>query len=192
MQVAFGEVFAHSSYIALSCALAILVFLFAVWLPNIGLLAEVFGASSTPFETKLKLAWSLLGGIRTNFSLLSAGYTIAIAVLFGVNIAMVAYFLKRTRLRQGFGGQARSGITRQDVATGFGGITSGALGIGCAACGSFILSATLSSLGAAGALAILPLRGGEFGVFGVILLAVSLFLIAKKIAAPLTCNAKPL
>ncbi|TSC78361.1 MAG: hypothetical protein G01um101429_821 [Parcubacteria group bacterium Gr01-1014_29] len=192
LRVAFEEVFSYFSYIALASALAILAFLFAVWLPNIGLLAEVFGVSSTPLETKLKLAWSLLGGIRTNFSLLSAGYTIAIAALFGVNIAMVAYFLKRTRLRQSYGGQARSILAGQDVAAGLGGITSGVFGIGCAACGSFILSAVLSSLGAAGALAILPLRGGEFGILSVALLAFSLVLISKKIAAPLTCNTKPL
>ena len=153
-----------------------------MWLPNIGLLTEVFGASSTPLETKLKLAWNLLGGIRTNFSLLSAGYTIAIAALFGINIAMVVYFLKR----------ARNNLARQDIAAGFGGIASGALGIGCAACGSFLLSTLLASFGAASALVILPLRGGEFGILSVILLAFSLVLISKKIAAPLMCNTKPL
>ena len=192
LRVAFEEVFAHSSYIALASALAVIAFLFAVWLPNIGLLTEVFGAASTPLETKLKLAWSLLGGIRTNFSLLSAGYTIAIAALFGINIAMVVYFLKRTRLRFTSDGQARNNLARQDVAAGFGGIASGALGIGCAACGSFLLSALLASFGAASALAILPLRGGEFGILSVILLAFSLVLISKKIAAPLICNTKPL
>jgi hypothetical protein len=48
----------------------------------------------------------------------------------------------------------------------------------------------LSSFGAASALAILPLRGGEFGILSVALLAFSLILISKKIAAPLTCNVK--
>ena len=180
LQVAFGEVFVVNSYIALASTFAIAAFLFAVWLPNFGLIGEVFGTSSAPLVAKLKVAITLLGGIGTNFSFLSAGYTIAIAALFGVNIAMVAYFLKRTRTR----------LARQDVAAGFGGIASGALGIGCAACGSFILSTALSSFGAAGALAILPLRGGEFGILSVVLLAFSLTLISRKIAAPLTCNIK--
>lgn len=176
--MAFGEVFANASYIALASTLAIAAFLFAVWLPNFGLIGEVFSASSAPLAAKLKITISLLGGIGTNFSFLSAGYTITIAVLFGVNIAMVAYFLKRTRAR----------LARQDVAVGFGGIASGALGIGCTACGSFILSTMLSSLGVASALAILPLRGGEFGILSVALLLVSLTLISKKIAAPFICN----
>lgn len=174
LRIAFEEVFAHSFYIAFAGALAILAFLIAVWLPNSGLLVEVFSRSSAPLETKLKLAWSLLHGIRTNFSLFSAGYTIIIAVLFGINMTMMIYFLKRIR----------SGLARRDIAAGSSGIISGALGIGCAACGSFILSA----LGTTGALAILPLRGGEFGIVSVVLLTTSLFIISKKIAAPVTCN----
>ncbi len=180
LQVAFSEVFANISYIALASALAIVVFLFAVWFPNFSLIGEVFNTSSAPLAIKLKLAWSLLGGISTNFSLLSAGYTIAIAMLFGINLAMITYFLKRARAR----------LARQDMAAGIGGIASGALGIGCAACGPFILSTMFSSLGVAGAFAILPFRGGEFGILSVVLLAFSLVLISKKIAAPLTCNVK--
>lgn len=178
LQVAFSEVFASTSYIALASALAILVFLFAVWLPNIGLLVEVFDVSSTPFATKFKLAWSLLGGIRTNFSMLSAGYTIAIAVLFGINVAMIVYFLKHTRAR----------LAGRDVAVGLGGITSGILGVGCAACGSFLLMIILSSFGAAGILAYLPLAGGEFGILGVLLLIISLFFTAKVVTEPPICK----
>lgn len=178
LRVAFSEVFVNTSCIALASALAIAAFLFAVWLPNLGLMGEVFSAGSTPLVTKFKIAISLLGGIGTNFSTLSAGYTIAIAALFGVNIAMIVYFLKRTRVR----------LARQDVAAGLGGLASGALSIGCAACGSFILSTALSSFGAVGALAILPLRGGEFGILSVVLLLVSLTLTAKKIAAPFICK----
>ncbi len=180
LQVAFGEVFANASYIALASTLTIFAFLFAVWLPNISLIGEVFSTSNAPLAAKLKVAIALLGGIGTNFSFLSAGYTIAIAALFGINLAMVVYFLKRTR----------AGLGRQNFAAGVSGIASGALGIGCAACGSFILTTTLSSIGAAGALAILPLRGGEFGILSVALLALSLILISKKIATPLTWSVK--
>lgn len=178
LRMAFDKVFAHSSYIVLAGAAMTAAFLFAVWFPNFGLIGEVFGASSAPLAAKLKVAIALLGGIVTNFSFLSAGYTVAIAALFGINAAMVVYFLKRTRV--GLGGQS--------LAAGVGGIASGVLGIGCAACGSLILSALLSSVGAAGALAILPLRGGEFGILSVALLLGALLLISKKIAAPLICN----
>jgi len=177
LQLAFGLVFSHTSYILLAGALAVVAFLFVVWFPNFGLLGEVFTTSSAPLAAKLEVAISLIGSIGINFSILSAGYTVLIAILFGTNVAMIFYLLKR----------GRTDLARQEVAVGFGGVASGVVGIGCAACGSLLLGTTLSSLGAASALAVLPLHGGEFGILSVVLLFVSLLLISKKIAAPITC-----
>lgn len=184
---AFGQVFAYPSYIALAGVLAILAFVLAVWLPNLGLIAQVFSDSNAPLSATLGIALSLLGGIGTNFSLLSAGYTIAIAVLFGLTVAMIAYSVKQWRI-------AAAG---QSIAIGSGAMLSGVLGVGCAACGSLILGVVLPSLGAAGALAALPLDGEEFGILSVALLFVSLLLISKVIAESIACplaqirNARP-
>jgi len=177
LRAAFGQVFAHPPYLALAGVLAILTFLLAVWFPNLGLIGEVFSGSNAPLAAKLGIALSLLGGIGTNFSLLSAGYTIAIAVLFGITAAMIAYLLKQRRV-------AAAG---QNIAIGSGGVASGVLGIGCAACGSLILGAVLPSLGAAGAVAALPLKGEEFGILSVVLLFVSLLLVSKNIAESVAC-----
>lgn len=136
------------------------------------------GHPGIPFLQKVNLPISLLGSITTNFTLLSASYTIAIAVLFGINLSMIVYYLKRriTNIKQ-------SGIT-----TGFLGITSGIIGIGCAACGSVLLMSILALFGASWVISLLPLRGGEFGIFGVILLALSLYTIAKQIQNPAVCK----
>ena len=177
LRVAFGQVFAYRSYIALAGVLAILVFLLAVWFPNLGLIAQVFSASNAPLAATLGIALSLLGGIVTNFSLLSAGYTIAITVLFGLTTAMIAYLVKQRRI-------AAAG---QSIAIGSGAVASGVLGVGCAACGSLIVGVVLPSLGAAGALAALPLNGEEFGILSVLLLFVSLLLVSKNIAESIAC-----
>lgn len=177
LQAAFRQVFARSSYIALASALSVVAFLLAVWFPNLGLIGEVFSGSNAPLAAKLGVALSLLGGIGTNFSLLSAGYTIAIAVLFGITTAMIVYLLTQRQV-------AAAG---QNIAIGSGGVASGVLGIGCAACGSLILGAGVPFLGAAGALAVLPLNGAEFGILSVALLFVSLLLISRKIAEPIAC-----
>ena len=177
LRVAFGQVFAYRSYIALAGVLAILVFLLAVWFPNLGLIAQVFSDSNAPLAATLGIALSLLGGIGTNFSLLSAGYTTAIAVLFGLTAAMIVYLVKQRRI-------AAAG---QSIAIGSGAVVSGVLGVGCAACGSLILGVVLPSLGAAGALVALPLNGEEFGILSVALLLVSLLLISKNIAEPIAC-----
>ena len=177
LRVAFGQVFAYPSYIALAAALAIPAFLLAVWFPNLGLIAQVFSDSNAPLAATFGIALSLLGGIGTNFTLLSAGYTIAIAGLFGLNTAMIAYLVKQRRV-------AAAG---QSIAIGSGAVVSGVLGVGCAACGSLILGVVLPSLGAAGALAALPLNGEEFGILSVALLFVSLLLISKNIAESIAC-----
>ena len=175
---AFTEVFANTSYVALASVLALLAFVFAVWLPNIGLITDIFMTSSAPFVAKLKIALSLLGGIGTNFSTFSASYTIAIATLFGIIAAMIVYLARKKRARLG-------GNT---LATGIGGTLSGILGVGCAARGSFLLITILSAFGAAGALALSPLKGGEFGIASVVLLLASLVLISKKITESPICK----
>ena len=175
---AFNEVFARALYIAIASVLALAAFVFAVWLPNIGLITDIFKTSSTPLASKLKIAVNLLGGISTNFSTLSATYTIAIAILFGINIAMIVCLVRKKH----------SELAGGSVAAGFGSIASGALGIGCATCGSFLLTTIFSSLGITGALALLPLQGGEFGILSVVLLVTSLAIISNKIAEPLICK----
>lgn len=175
---ALQKVFRKPMYIFLALITSLVVFAFAVWLPNIPLIVKVMGHPGIPLTQKLDLPISLLGSIVTNFTILSASYTIAIAILFGVNLAMVTYFLRRRV----------DDVKQSGIATGFFGITSGVIGMGCAACGSFLLMSVLSLFGASWILSFLPLGGGEFGILGVILLTVSLYMTAKKIQNPAVCR----
>lgn len=178
LRTAIGLVFSRPLYAVLAAVLAILTFLLAVWLPNFELLFEILSGSNTPLAHKFSFALNLLGGITTNFSLFSATYTIAIAILFGLVVSMIAYLLK----------QRRGVAAGQNIALGSGAMASGALGVGCAACGSLIVSAAVPSLGATAGVAALPLNGGEFGILSVVLLSVSLFLISRTIATVPVCG----
>ena len=178
LRFALARVFAFPAYLAFAGVVALGAFLLAVWFPNLGLIAEVFRGSQAPLGAKLGIAVSLLGGIATNFSLLSAGYTVAIAVLLGASTAMIVYLLQQRRL-------ASAG---RNIAVGSGGAASGALGIGCAACGSLVLGAAAPF---AGALAALPLAGGEFGIASVVLLSASLLLVGRSIARASACSLAP-
>ena len=62
------------------------------------------------------------------------------------------------------------------------------LGVGCAACGSILLTTVLAWVGAGALIRLLPLQGEEFGIIGVILLAISIFLTAKQIDNPVVCK----
>lgn len=174
---ALQKVFRKPAYGVLALLVSASVFAIATWLPNLRLVAGIVSSPNVPLLSKIQLPISLLGSIETNFTPLSATYTIAIAVLFGVYLAMIVYFLKR-RIKE---------VGQSGVATGFLGIASGVLGVGCAACGSFLLT-TLTLVGAGGILSFLPLGGSEFGIIGAILLAVAIFMTAKKIVDPLVCK----
>ena len=175
---ALQKVFRKPQYIFLATIASVTVFAFAAWLPNLSLIVEVMGHSGISFSEKLDLPISLLGSIVTNFTLLSASYTTAIAILFGINLAMMVYFLRRKTKEARHGG----------FSAGFLGLLSGVFGMGCAACGSLLLTSGLSLVGASGALALLPLAGGEFGILGVMLLGTSLYLTAKQIQNPAVCK----
>ena len=81
---ALQKIFRKPAYVLLTLAVSITVFAFAVWLPNLHLIASVVNSADVPFANKLELPISLLGSIATNFTLLSASYTITISILFGV------------------------------------------------------------------------------------------------------------
>jgi hypothetical protein len=175
---ALKKVFRKPLYLALALIASAAAFLFAVWFPNLRLIVIMMGHMGTPFLERVNLPISMLGSITTNFTVLSASYTLAIAVLFGLNLSMMAYFLRR-RIAE---------VKQSGIATGFLGVTSGVLGMGCAACGSFLLTSIFSSFGISGMLVFLPFRGGEFGILGIVLLSTSLYLTAKQIQNPAVCK----
>lgn len=171
------EVFTRRKYRLLAGGVAALVFAFATMLSNIHLLFSFIFDPSVPPADKFLLPWHLLGSITTNFSALSAASTVAIALLVGVNVALVTYRI-RQRNRQ---------YTEAGVTVGALGVASGILGIGCAACGSLILTALTGAVGGAWLVAALPLHGVEFGLLGVALLVASTAILCKRMSESSTC-----
>jgi len=156
---------ARSVFVAFGVAASI--FALGVWLPNMQLLT-ILWSSSAPLVDKIMLPVRLLASITTNFTPLSAAYTLVIAILSGVNVALI---IELIRTRELFAGGALAGVS---------GIAAGTLGLGCAACGSLILTALIGTAGAS-AFAFLPLGGSEFGILGVALVGYSTYLLSKQI-----------
>lgn len=168
------------AYVLIAVIVALFVFVLATWLPNLGLIWQIATSPSVSLLDKVDILASLVGSIATNFTVFSGLYTTAIAVLFGLNAAMVTYYVKqRTRLSRQTG--------QVTAAAGFGGLASGFFGIGCAACGTFVLGPVLSFVGATGLVALLPFQGQEFGLLGIAMLGFSNFLVAKKIRESVVC-----
>ena len=172
------RVFVVPRYVVLALVVCAATFAFAVWLPNLTLLSHILGDPGAPLFFKLRIPLSFLGSIGTNFTLLSASYVILISAFSGINVAITAYYLSR-RI---------SAARNASIGLGVGGMVSSVLGIGCAACGSVVFTGLLSIAGVSGALVLLPLRGGEFGILGIRLLGISIAMLAKKVSDPLVCR----
>lgn len=168
----------HYNYFVLALLVGLLVLGVAILLPSFSLLATVFADSTVPLADKLHLLWSLLGSLATNFTTLSAFTTVMISLLVGVNVSLIAYLHKRQKEKLSVGGVAVSSV----------GTFLGMFGVGCAACGSLVLTALLSSVGGVGLLTILPFQGQEIGILGVLALSFATYFLIQNITRPLICK----
>jgi hypothetical protein len=173
-------VFRNPVYALLASAVGVTVFSIAIWLPNIKLITTVLTSDTASILEKGMFVFSLYGGIMTNFTFVSALYTIAIAILSGIYTVLFLFYFRQRKAKS-------SGV----VSTGWlglGGIISGMFGLGCAACGTFLFT-SLATTGSASALLLsLPFGGEEFGFLGMGLLAYSVYALLRKITSPMVCK----
>ena len=95
-----------------------------------------------------------------------------------MNVSLFTYFVRKQK----------AVIKSTNSVAGIGGLVSGIFGIGCAACGTFILTWVLGFIGAASIISFLPLGGEEFGILGVALLVYAVVVTAKKISKAQVCE----
>lgn len=175
---AFITVFKRPWYILLAGLITLTLLLLAIWIPNIPFVSHVIESNIYALQAKAGILVASLGFFKTNFTVLTQSVTITVAVLTGINVAMVVYYLKR-RIE-----------LEKSVGTGAMGTIVGVLGIGCASCGSVILSSIFGLSATASVLGVLPFKGAEFGLLGIVILVVAIYLVSKKIQNPLVCNIK--
>jgi hypothetical protein len=165
-------------YIILALTVSTFVLMVAILLPNSTLLTLLWTSDSVSILGKLSVTLSLLGSLTTNFSALSALTTVTISILVGVNISSMTYLYQRQKHLLSSGS-----VTTTSV-----GALFGMFSVGCAACGSIILTSFLGIVGGIGALTFLPFRGQEIGILGVLILGYTTFLLVRTITKPLTCD----
>ena len=134
---------------------------------NLTLVGDVVVGGGLPLASRLRIAVELYPFVGTSYSGLSGGALVVVSVLTGVNLSMVAYHVREHGLSpEGSGGSLA-------------GVVLGALGAGCAACGSAVLAGVLSLVGASGLALLLPLDGAEFALLAAGALALSMYWLAE-------------
>ncbi|MFC7173681.1 hypothetical protein ACFQL0_10650 [Haloplanus litoreus] len=101
--------------------------------------------------------------VGLSYGPVTGSVVVLVALLVGVDIALVTYHVREHRLSAG--GSSGSLL----------GVLLGTLGAGCAACGSAVIAGLLSLFGAAGLVTLLPLDGLEFAALALVALVLSIY-----------------
>lgn len=172
-----AAVFSHRWVVATAILAAAITFALSMWLRNLSLIAATFRSPLFSARDSVTLMVRLLGGITTDATLLSAVLIITTSLQFGINAGLFSFYIQRKR--------SLPHVT-EGTST-LGGLIAAIFGVGCASCGTFVLGAVLSSVGAGGLLALLPLGGHEFLIVSVGLLAASIYALTRSIESSNVC-----
>lgn len=176
----FVKVFSQLRYVVAALGTGFSLLTLILWYQNWSIVKTVLSLSESPMQLKFTFLVSLYGGIVTNYTVLSGVTTVLICFLFGIQLALLHFYIRRMQTKQ------RS--VRGYHGAGVAGVLAGVLGIGCAACGSVIVTSIFGLFGASGVLLLLPLHGAEFGVLGVVLLGYSIRVLLTKVTNAPVCT----
>jgi len=146
----------------LAAGVGLSLFVFSLNLP----LVELALTGTLPRSARVTILANLYPFVGSAFDPIQGGLLVAVAVLFGVDVAMVTYHLREHGVSLSGGGGSALGAV------------FGALGAGCAACGSALLIGVLSLFGVSASLLFLPLDGLEFALLALFALLLSMFWVA--------------
>ena len=146
----------------LAAGVSLSLFVFSLNLP----LVELALTGTLPTSARFTILANLYPFVGSAFDPVQGGLLVAVAVLFGVDVAMVTYHLREHGVSLSGGGGSALGAVL------------GALGAGCAACGSALLVGVLSLFGVSASLLFLPLDGLEFALLALVALLLSMFWVA--------------
>lgn len=157
--------------------LSTVIFLFLLLLLKNGLASrEVFSFQVLPPIQRLILAFTTLFDIKNTFNASSLILATLGSLLGGINISLAYTYIKlRGEL-----------IVKSGLYSGVG-LFFAFLGIGCAACGTALLSVMLSFFGFSTMLNVLPYQGEEIGYIGLIFLCIATYSLSQKVTAPNVC-----
>lgn len=154
-------------YAAFALAVAVVALTAFVVSLNVTLVADLVVGGSLPLESRLRVLTQLFPFVGTAFGPLQGALLVLVALVTGVDVALVTYQFRE------------HGVALREGGTASLGALLGALGAGCAACGSALLVGVLSLLGVQASLLFLPLDGLEFALAALVVLTLSVYWLAR-------------
>lgn len=161
----------------LVCILATTAFfLLLLVIQNGSTALQVFSFDVISLEKRFYLAFAILFNMADTFSISALIVSILGSLLGGINISLAYTYIKMR-------GEI---LIRSGLYSGFG-LVAAFIGIGCAACGTALLSVLVSFFGLSTMLHLLPYQGQEIGYIGIIFLCIATYSLATRVSEPATC-----
>lgn len=170
------KIFLNPKYLLTAITVTLTVLALAAWLPNLHLITKTMTSGTMTWWQKTNLLAGLLGSLQTNFTPLSRTVTVVSAALTGVQSSLMIFYLRQ------------SARIQREMGLSFAGVAISLLGVGCASCGSVVLSSLIGFGSTAVIMGILPFKGQEFGILGIGILLFTIAFTVKKINQPFTCQ----
>src|SRR3989344_4085140 len=171
----FVRIIRQPKYLLVTTLVTLSMIAFAAWLPNLHLITKAMTSSTMTLWQKTNLVTSLLGSLQTNFTPLSRTLTITSAALTGIQASLLIYYLRQSIKIQ------------KDLGVSLVGVATSLLSVGCASCGSVVLTSLIGFGSATTVLGVLPLRGQELGFVGIAILLITIGFTFKKINQAYVC-----
>jgi len=172
------KIIRQPKYLVVAITVSLVVIAFATWLPNLHLITKTMTSSTMTLWQKTNLFVGLLGSLQTNFTPLSRLVTFVTATFAGVQVSLLIFYIRQTAKLQ------------QSMGMSFLGVATSMVGVGCASCGSVVLTSLIGFGATTTVLGFLPFRGQEFGFLGIGILLFATHFTMKKINDPLVCGIK--
>lgn len=154
-------------YAALGVAAAAAGLTISVWSLNPSLVSYAMTGGGLAAIDRVVILLELYPFLGTAFGPVQGAVLLVVAILVGVDVALVAYHV------------GEAGLSGRAGGSGAAGVVLGALGAGCAACGTALLAGLLSLLGVTVSVTVLPLDGLEFALLAVVALLVSIHWVTQ-------------
>jgi len=136
----------------------------------------ILGFDSLSLYKRFNLFFSTVFDIKNTFTAGSLILAVLGSLLGGINLSLAyTYMILRGEV-----------IIHSGLYSGIG-LLFAFFGVGCAACGTALLSVILGFFGFSAMLSLLPYQGQEIGYIGLIILCIATYTLAHKVAVPNVC-----
>ncbi|OGY49557.1 MAG: hypothetical protein A3B89_01755 [Candidatus Buchananbacteria bacterium RIFCSPHIGHO2_02_FULL_40_13] len=171
----FGRVFYFGLVFFLFLISLLVNFLISAVVLNYDLLIFTLTSGLFSFKTQAGIFFSALASVAA-LPLISLTAIIILSALLAIEISLFIFYFKKQL------------AFKRETGLGFSAIAVSFLGLGCSACGSLILSSLIGLTATTAVIDWLPLEGLEFGLLGIFILLLAIYLTAYKISAPNDCK----